>query len=637
MADETILDYAIVGGGMAGLYAAHRLLQASKGTVHVYEATERWGGRLLSVNMPGLPYRAELGGMRFLDRHLLVKELARDLDLRCRPFGFEGTKKLMYLRGCHLWDGDDCKYKLDRAERNMKCDELVTHAIRCALREIKLELEPGDTPHADITALNAEIKHLKTRLLGLYRPTSLSKADRAKLDPDTLKKLESEEKVEKEKEKARIPGEKLEFGIDYFTAREWEILKRFGRLQGSRLYDIGFWNLLQHYLSSEGFLFLHDALGYESIVLNWNAAEAMQWFLRDFSGSYITLEDGMQMLAAAIWAKYRTGPEDELVTVEHKLVRITRPEESTGARWQLHFTVTHEEDETKKKITYLKEVLAKNVILALTSDDLKLIELPAEVVALEGIQPSNGAENKAGLPDLLNAVRGQRLFKLFLGYDQVWWNDPRGIEGSSGTANTDLPIRQVYYWGPEKSMNPNVPTPYGMLMASYSDSHYVDFWEPMLKVPNRPHEAKEPYCKVGSLSPAEEGWLKAYGVSENMVKKAHRQIRMLHPELSMADRIPEPIVALVKDWPNGWHAWKVHELPWLVMKGLKRPLIKDTLFICGEAFSEDQGWVEGALRSTELVLQQIGLEAPNIEPEAYRRVGYGGYSNYIGDWPDLDS
>jgi hypothetical protein len=638
MTEETVWDYAIVGGGIAGLYAAHRLLKAGKGSVHVYEKEPTWGGRLLSVDMPGLPYRAELGGMRFLDRHLLVNHLVRQLGLTSRPFGFDGTKKLMYLRGCHIREGEDCNYKLDRAERSMKCDELVTHAIRCALREIQLQVKPDQTPNAEQAALAADIDRVRARLLDLYKPTGPSKAEKAKLGPEALKKLRRKEKLEAKEEQGRRPGEKLKFGIDYFSAREWELIKRFGELHGSRLYDIGFWNLLQHYLSSEAFLFLHDALGYESIVLNWNAAEATQWFLRDFSGKYRTLEEGMQVLAAEICLRYRTN-EGELVSNDHELKKITRPEGARDARWKLHFTVSHKDPRTKKKLSYRKTILARNVILALTSSDVKDVELPWDVMALsdlgEGIQPMEGMDIDAGLPYLLNAVRGQRLFKLFLGYDNVWWDDPRGIEGTSGTANTDLPIRQVYYWGPDKSINPDVPTHYGMLMASYSDSHYVDFWEPMLRTPKPQGDEKKPYCTIPGLVETDK-WLQAYGVSENMVKKAHRQVRMLHPELSMADRIPEPVVALVKDWPNGWHAWRVHALPWLVMKGLKQPLPKDTLFICGEAFSEDQGWVEGALRSTELVLQQIGLEPPGIDDEKYRKVGYATYSNYIGNWADLD-
>lgn len=599
MADAEILDFAIVGGGIAGLYAAHRLLGAGNENIHVFETSERLGGRLLTVDMPGVPFRAELGGMRFLDRHLLVNHLVQELGLGVRPFGFAGTKKLMYLRGCHIHDGEDCKYKLDRAERGMRCDELVTHAIRTALREVKLDFGADDTPHADPAEIRRECSQLELRLRLLSRDLRV---------PDEAP----------EAEESRLPGEKLAFGIDYFTAREWELIKRFGKLRSTRLYQIGFWNLLQHYLSSEGFLFLHDALGYESIVLNWNAAEAMQWFLRDFSGSYRTLVNGMQMLTNTIHWRY-SKDRQEIFSLKHQLQKIEWQEQGGVTLWKLEFKV--KSSATSDAPATSKTVLARNVILALPAAALKSLEFP-EIVT----------EPPVRLMSLLEQVKAQRLFKLFLGYSEVWWNDPRGVGGASGTANTDLPIRQVYYWGADKATDPD--TTKGMVMASYSDSHYVDFWEPMHRTPLDDDYFYE--APKEDLTEPEIGWLKAYGVSRNMVEKAHRQIRMLHPELSMADRIPRPVVALVKDWPDGWHAWRVHAQPWLAMKQLKRPLLGQNLFICGEAYSEDQGWVEGALRSVELVLQQLGIRPPEIRPESYRHVGYAGYTNYIGNWPDLD-
>lgn len=33
------------------------------------------------------------------------------------------------------------------------------------------------------------------------------------------------------------------------------------------------------------------------------------------------------------------------------------------------------------------------------------------------------------------------------------------------------------------------------------------------------------------------------------------------------------------------------------------------LYICGEAYSDAQGWVEGALQTADMVLDQLGLPA----------------------------
>src|SRR5205823_4243062 len=77
--------------------------------------------------------------------------------------------------------------------------------------------------------------------------------------------------------------------------KAWALIKEYGELavkedrveKPVRLAETGFWNLLQHYLGpdfgNEAFLLVHDACGYESIVGNWSAAEAVKWFVDDFS------------------------------------------------------------------------------------------------------------------------------------------------------------------------------------------------------------------------------------------------------------------------------------------------------------------------------------------------------------------
>ena len=48
-----------------------------------------------------------------------------------------------------------------------------------------------------------------------------------------------------------------------------------------------------------------------------------------------------------------------------------------------------------------------------------------------------------------------------------------------------------------------------------------------------------------------------------------------------------------------------------VIPRMINPAPKLPVYICGEAYSNGQGWVEGALETTELVLQgHFGLTAP---------------------------
>jgi monoamine oxidase len=106
------LDVAVVGGGVAGAYSAWRLQQekGGKSRVALFEYSDRIGGRLYTVTLPGLPHvKAEVGGMRFIpDQHIMVADLVKHLGLPTKNFPMGAPKpvfancNLFYLRGRHL-------------------------------------------------------------------------------------------------------------------------------------------------------------------------------------------------------------------------------------------------------------------------------------------------------------------------------------------------------------------------------------------------------------------------------------------------------------------------------------------------------------------------------------------------------
>jgi monoamine oxidase len=97
-----------------------------------------------------------------------------------------------------------------------------------------------------------------------------------------------------------------------------------------------------------------------------------------------------------------------------------------------------------------------------------------------------------------------------------------------------------------------------------------------------------------------------------MIEFAHNQLRLVH-----GVPIPRPYVAAYKDWNEdpyggGWHLWKTQVKVWRVMPRIRQPLKDENVFICGEAYSGLQGWVEGALTMTELMMQkQLNMESPS--------------------------
>src|ERR671925_599111 len=99
---DRVLDYAIVGAGISGIYSAWRLKTSNRETsVELFEAGDRLGGRLLTVVPPHIPSaRVELGGMRhILPAHEGVSFLVQHLELETEPLPADEPQNIAYVRG----------------------------------------------------------------------------------------------------------------------------------------------------------------------------------------------------------------------------------------------------------------------------------------------------------------------------------------------------------------------------------------------------------------------------------------------------------------------------------------------------------------------------------------------------------
>jgi monoamine oxidase len=100
-APQAELDVAIIGGGVAGSYAAWRLRGEQPGLrVRLFEMSERIGGRLRSVAFPQAPHLVgEVGGMRFLQSQKHVFNLVKHLNLPARGYPITLPQNRLALRG----------------------------------------------------------------------------------------------------------------------------------------------------------------------------------------------------------------------------------------------------------------------------------------------------------------------------------------------------------------------------------------------------------------------------------------------------------------------------------------------------------------------------------------------------------
>lgn len=517
------LDVAIVGGGVAGAYAAWRILKdgaksrlwrvaGGKPRVALFEYSDRIGGRLLSVALPGIEQpKIELGGMRYLTSHWRVVALKERFGLRTRPLSVthESKTNLFYLRGKRFTAADwgrpafDPPYRLDRDERG------------------------------------------------------------------------------------RSPGELLvEVCLKY-------------RHKIDQLRNVGFWNLLLDECSLEAYHLMRDAGGYESIVGNWSAAEAIPFLLADFDPrlEYFAFDDGFEAIPVRL-----AGEAEEAgarIVRQHRLHRIDRDGDAVR--------LTFDTDPATFRTRQLREgaakvVRARHVILAMPRRSVELLHQDSLLL------------KSAQFQDDLQAVLAQPAFKIFAAYRRPWWQDHGLVAGRS---ITDLPVRQCYYWHPDNLVTPagNKPPPNAILMASYNDSSSVQFWGGLARDAAR-YEPPPFAVPPGIPIPDPIGDRSA---SAAMVAELQDQLRELHglgnvTDPAAAQMIP-PYLAVYQDWTRepfggGWHFWKIGVNAREVSQRMRRPSAEIPVHICGEAWSHQQGWVEGALESTDDLLEtEFGLPA----------------------------
>lgn len=297
-----------------------------------------------------------------------------------------------------------------------------------------------------------------------------------------------------------------------------------------------------------------------------------------------TLVDGFDALPRELGRRFEaTGGR---INLDHRLVRFAP--EADGVR--MEFKIRDRDG--------LVERRARHLILALPQRSLALLD--GDCCLFESDQ---------FLEDL-SAVVPQPAAKIFLGYDRPWWRE-LGI--TSGRSDTDLPVRQCYYFGTEGEQPGADPTnTHSLLMAGYHDGSSVDFFAGFLGRQAFPHRVR--YRRDGDIR-----LIDPRDVPATLAEEASRQIRSIH-----GIDVPDPTTALYMDWeqdPYGgaWHTWRVHERSEEVMPRIRKPLDDVSVYICGEAFSQEQGWVQGALHTAEHVLQDhLGLAMPDfVAPDHY--------------------
>jgi hypothetical protein len=357
---------------------------------------------------------------------------------------------------------------------------------------------------------------------------------------------------------------------DYVTANNYSSPKR----NPVRVFDnaayqnIGFWNLLYDQVSEEGYRYLTEAGGYDSNTINWNSSVAMPYVA---SGDYGSSASYLRLVGG-----YSTLPDELAQSISSQLTISfnTRLKGFIKNNDLIDVAIL-----TKQGVE--KSFQTKYLMLCMPRRSLELLDPDTEFGTY-----MRGAH-------LFDTVIRQPSFKLLLLFDVEWWKQIR-IRGTGltpyGPTITDLPLRMIWYFDDpvvRRSDGKQVATKYWALLAAYSDMVTEQFWTVLREL-----EAGAPPGQPAVPAPPE------------MIKMALFQLGQVH-----GTPIPQPVRGVFRDWGldpygAGYHAWAAHRSPWTMFKVMLKPMPDYNVFVCGEAYSLDQGWVEGALRTAETVLTQ---------------------------------
>ena len=374
-----------------------------------------------------------------------------------------------------------------------------------------------------------------------------------------------------------------------------------------RYRNIGFWNLLLDELSEEAYLLVREAGGYETIVSNWSAADAIPFLLADFAhdATYFALHRGFQALPLDIERRFSKEFGGD-TRMGHRLHWVDRRGEEG---LQLVFDVDPQGHfPSPRRIQRPYTCHARHAVLALPRRAIELLH--PDSFMFDSVARSDTARSFA---HDLQAVLPQPGFKIFAAYRRPWWREKRGIV--AGRSVTDLPVRQCYYWhtADEPPENKDYATG-SILMASYNDGSSVEYWAGLARHPVRyqpPTMAALPGVPVFDVTHTS-------GTAAALVRELQDQVRELHGLADIDVIMPYAVVS--QDWTQdpfggGWHFWKIGERSSQVMHRMRRPFPDAPLYVCGEAWSSQQGWVEGALETADVVLREhLGL--PPLGPES---------------------
>ncbi|SFU66737.1 NAD(P)/FAD-dependent oxidoreductase [Nitrosospira multiformis] len=633
-----IYDLVIVGGGIAGLYCCHELIKKVRDgsldirSILLLEASDRFGGRIETWSL----LRSSEENGKKIGFEDTWDPCNWNIDDGCLAPPDPQTGKQSPFRGpteksFRNVDGNDVEKLTDieyfRAEFGpMRIEPRDQILLQGLLDDLGIrEPDPGEEeslddlvpfssytsedPMAPRFTLQEEEAQQKTpfdlMILALRRIFELvhgPKFDGSASNPwytdaanEQWRKLHSAQFFYRHYWK----GELLEW-IQYLTDPDFVTIREHARFRDQPLWDLGFWNVLSDVLSHYAVVKIRDWGSYYHFVHeNLNAAEWIIFWLRAIrsTGSLRGIRGGMSRI---IWnllevlRKHQDSHESPRLKIA-KGARVVSVERRDNALVAL----------TVQKQDEVELVRARRVIFALP-------KRPLEEMSWNGERP------KGNLYEALNAVVCLPLLKCFFVIEKPWWEDNRSLNRYA----SDIPTRELLY---VKSRDRTK----GLIMI-YTDRPAITFWSDYLrsessnnsKGPEQPEGPqvgyqdaariwfleKKPSPTCGSIIEIKPGsarlWQRFVQFARDYEHHDFTTGRLL--ACGMRDWGKEPFGAAAHGWRPGVKSREhIEFLEAFSLEQEEQEAGQNNLHVCGEAFSDYQGFIEGSLRSAQRVLAVI--------------------------------
>lgn len=349
------------------------------------------------------------------------------------------------------------------------------------------------------------------------------------------------------------------------TPEEWQEVRLDFTYRNIELYKWGFWALLVDYgISQECMQMIEDSMGFLAFYdQKVNAGVGFQT-MGDFDKlpDYLTLVPGYSTLAESV--------ADQVQAMGGTITLGQRVDS---------FDLDHGDPDVLSVLSQGQDGLVhryrcRQLVLALPK--LPLARLAPYCPLLR---------DNAQVVSNINSVVTMPLTKINLYFDERWWFNRYQV--SAGGSFTDLPMGQFYCYWPIVSDDTRGPAS----MTIYCDFDRTTYWEEL-------QDIGTPFEPTGVAQPKNTTAASTY-----VVEQAMRQLRLFFQD----DNLPIPVLSTYVRWGtasfgDGDHSWVTGANDRVIMKQLLNP-VAGKVYICGEAYSDDQAWVNGALRSCESLLQ----------------------------------